>query len=114
VAQCYRRQLSGRQCSAERDGQEDLLLGLIPEATKEGNRCTCECPVNGSHGSWPTPRVEDTAERFDPPSRLVADVEERMETWVEEIGICALFQVMTMIAHVMELVLGLGEVDGST
>ena len=33
------------------------LLGL-DQATRESNRCTCECPIHGSHGSWrPTRRA---------------------------------------------------------
>ena len=45
---------------------------------------------------------------------LVTDVEERMEVRVEEIGIWVVFQVMTMIAQVMELVAKAEEVDGSS
>lgn len=88
------------------------LLGL-DQATKEGNRCTCECPIHGSQGSWrPTRRTQDIAQRFDSPSGLVADVEERMEAWVDEIGIWALFQLMTMTAQVMEMVARAEEEDG--
>ena len=90
------------------------LLGL-DQATRERNPCTCDCPLHGSHGSWRTTRrVEDMAEKFDPPAGLVADVEERMEVWVEEIGIWAVFQVMTTIAQVMELVAAADAVEGST
>jgi hypothetical protein len=83
------------------------LLGL--------DQATRECPIHDSHGSWrPTRRVEDMAEsRFDPPAALVADVEERMGDWADEIGVWAVFQVMTMIAQVMELVAEPGEVDDS-
>jgi len=89
------------------------LLGL-DQATRESNRCTCECPIHGSHGSWrPTRHVEDMAERLDPPAELVVDVEERMESWVDQIGVWAVFQVMTMVAQVMELVADAGEVEGS-
>jgi hypothetical protein len=35
---------------------------------------------------------------------LRADVEERMESWVQEIGVWSLFQVMTVVAQVMEMV----------
>ena len=85
--------------------QRIRLLGLDQVATRESNRCTCECPIHGSHGSWrPTPRVEDIAKGFDPPAELVADVEERMESWADEIGIWAVFHVMTLIAQVMEMV----------
>ena len=45
---------------------------------------------------------------------LVADVEERMDVWVEEIGIWVMFQVMTMIAQVTELVAKAEEVEGSS
>ena len=79
------------------------LLGL-DQATRGSDRCTCDCPIHGSHRSWrPTRRAQDKAERFDPPAGLVADVEERMESWVGEIGIWAVFQVMTMIAQVTSL-----------
>jgi hypothetical protein len=89
------------------------LLGLDQVATRQSNRCTCDCPIHGSHGSWrPTRRALDMAERFDPPAALVADVEERMESWVDQIGLWALFEVMTMIAQVMEMVEAAGEVDG--
>lgn len=53
------------------------------------------------------------AERFDPPTALVADVEERMEAWVEEIGIWAVFQVMTVVAQVVEMVARDEEVDAA-
>jgi hypothetical protein len=36
--------------------------------------------------------------------RLMAEVEEWMVTWAEAIGVWALFEVMTMIAQVMEMV----------
>ena len=86
-------------------GKRIRLLGLDQVATREGNRCTCECPIHGSQGSWrPTRRAQDMAERFDPPAALVADVEERMVTWAEAIGVWALFGVMTIIAQVMEAV----------
>ena len=49
---------------------------------------------------------------FDPPAELVADVEERMESWVGEIGVWAVFEVMTMIAQVMEMVARAEEADG--
>ena len=35
-----------------------------------------------------------------------------MEAWVEEIGVWAVFQVMTMIAQVMEMVARVEEADG--
>jgi hypothetical protein len=83
--------------------QRIRLLGL-DEATRESNRCTCDCPVHGSHGSWrPTLRPEDAPFVEEPSAALIAEVEERMEAWVEEAGIWSLFQVMTMIAQVMEL-----------
>jgi transposase-like protein len=89
------------------------LLGLMPEATMESNRCTCECPIHGSHGSWrPTRRAQDMAERFDPPAAIVAVIEERMAVWVDEIGVWAVFEVMTMIAQVMEMVARAEEADG--
>ena len=94
--------------------QRVRLLGLDQVATRESNRCTCECPIHGSHGSWrPTRRVEDALNGFDPPAELVADVEERMESWVGEIGVWAVFQVMTMIAQVMEMVARAEEVGDS-
>jgi hypothetical protein len=43
----------------------------------------------------------------------VADVEKGMEAWVGQIGVWSVFQMMTMIAQVMEVVASAGEVDGS-
>jgi hypothetical protein len=83
--------------------QRIRLLGL-DEATRESSRCTCDCPVHGSHGSWrPTLRLEDAPFVEEPSAALIAEVEERMEAWVEETGIWSLFHVMTVVAQVMEL-----------
>jgi hypothetical protein len=85
------------------------LLGL-DQATRESNRCSCDCPMHGSHGSWrPTLRFEDAISGFNPSAVLVADVEGRMEVWAQEIGVWALFEVMTMIAQVMEMVRDAGD-----
>lgn len=86
--------------------QRMRLMGLSPQASKESNRCTCDCPIHGSHGSWrPTLRVVDAPPYVDEPSNeLVAQVEQQMEAWADEVGVWALFQVMTVIAQVMELV----------
>jgi transposase-like protein len=94
--------------------QRVRLLGLLTEATKESNECTCDCPVHGSHGSWrPTLRPEDALLVEKPSVALVAEVEERMEAWAGEIGIGWLFYVMTVVAQVMELVKAAEATGGS-
>jgi hypothetical protein len=86
------------------------LLGL-EGATRQSNGVLVTVRSTADGGR--TPRVEDLAEGAEPSAALVADVEERMEAWVDEIGIWAVFQVMTMIAQVMEMVSAAGDVDGS-
>jgi transposase-like protein len=90
--------------------QRVRLLGLDQVATRESNRCTCTCPIHGSHGSWrPTLRPEDAPFVEEPSADLIAEVEERMEAWAEETGVWLLFTVMTAIAQVMEMVRDAGD-----
>jgi hypothetical protein len=51
--------------------------------------------------------------RHPPPAELIAEVEERMGEWANEVGVWWLFQVMTVVAQVMKLVREADPLDGT-
>lgn len=84
--------------------QRTRLLGL-DQATRQSNRCTCDCPIHGAKGPWrPTLRPEDAPFVEEPSAAVVADIEASLERWADECGLWTAFQVLTAVGHVMELV----------